>query len=241
MLGPDPSLPMLGVTPWRVGSPVPFGIRHFSSTASEPIVFLVDRRDGVIASLRTSLLAAFSGDEVARYRSFRNPADADLFLLGRGFLRIVLGLLGGVAPGDIEIQLGPHGKPFCVAGPQFNVSHSGDLVLIALHPSFAVGVDVERDAAPTDWEPIARRVLTPALLSAIRTLPKQRQASAFLQAWCHLEAQLKLVGTGFGARSAADELLPDFRQWLLVLPQGYLGSVATGVAARVPMVLGPSG
>jgi phosphopantetheinyl transferase len=55
-----------------------------------------------------------------------------------------------------------HGKQFSPGGPQFNVSHSGNLFLIALHPKLPVGVDVEIEAAPIPaWKAIAGRILQP--------------------------------------------------------------------------------
>jgi phosphopantetheinyl transferase len=51
-----------------------------------------------------------------------------------------------VPPEAVSIPTGLHCKPNCSGGPSFNLSHSGYLVLLALHPSRPVGVDVEAAA-----------------------------------------------------------------------------------------------
>jgi 4'-phosphopantetheinyl transferase len=48
-----------------------------------------------------------------------------------------------VPPEAVSLPTGLHGKPHCSGGPSFNLSHSDDQVVLALHPSRPVGVDVE--------------------------------------------------------------------------------------------------
>jgi 4'-phosphopantetheinyl transferase len=232
MCGAEQSLPTLDVIPWAIGEPVPPLVRRLDSECDRPLVLCVDRRQSASAAAWRKIRASLSRGEVVRYSSYRNPADAERFLVGRGLLRSVLGCVSATPAARVSLRQGLTGKPCCLNGPEFNVSHSGDLVLIALHPSLAVGVDVEADVAPCDWESIARRVLTPQSLRAVLSLPRQRQGPAFLEAWCHLEAQVKLIGTGFGGAATGRELPPTFRQWTLVLPRGYRGSVATASLRR---------
>ena len=46
-----------------------------------------------------------------------------------------------------EILLTESGKPYLKDGPFFNVSHSGEYVVLAIHPSLDVGIDIERIAS----------------------------------------------------------------------------------------------
>jgi 4'-phosphopantetheinyl transferase len=202
--------------------------RRLSVCEGYPVVLVVDRSEACIPNVFEQLFSCLSADEVSRYSSYRHSCDAERFLLGRSLLRTLLASLLGLSPAEVRIVTGRHGKPFCLNGPEFNVSHSGDLVLIAVHPTSAVGVDVEANPGPADWESIAARVLPADVCLAIHALPRQRQISAFLQAWCHLEAQLKMVGTGFQVEPVAHTGSTAFRQWQLVLPRGYVGSVAMG-------------
>lgn len=224
------SCPALTVSSWPVGDPVPISARNLLAAEERPVVLAVDRRMGCSSGLFPQLFSQLSADEVRRYSAYRRPADAERFLLGRSLLRILLAALSGLSTAELRIDTGPHGKPCCPYGPQFNVSHSGDLVLIAIHAIFPVGVDVESGPSPPDWESIAARVLPADVCLGIQALPRQQQPSAFMQTWCHLEARLKMLGTGFQTEHLAAADSTSFRQWRLVLPRGYFGSVAMGEA-----------
>ena len=218
--------PVQIVVPWRVGEPAPLSACRLLVDEGCPLVLAVDRREGCSPVVLAQLFSYLSADESRRYSSYRRPSDAELFLLGRSLLRTLLALLLELKPPEVCIVTGPHGKPSCPGGPEFNVSQSGDLVLIAVHPTCAVGVDVEASPGPADWESISCRVLPADVCQAVYALPRERQPLAFLQAWCHLEAQLKMAGTGFHAAPVAYGDSSLLRQWALALPQGYVGSVA---------------
>lgn len=214
------------VVPWRVGEPAPLSAYRLLVDEECPLVLAVDRREECSPVVFAQLFSYLSLDEARRYSAYMRPRDAELFLLGRSLLRTLLALLLELKPQEVRIVTGLHGKPSCLGGPEFNVSHSGDLVLIAIHPTCAVGVDVEASPGPADWSSISCRVFPADVCQAVYALPKQRQPLAFLQAWCHLEAQLKMAGTGFQAAPVAHGDSSLFRQWALALPQGYVGSVA---------------
>jgi 4'-phosphopantetheinyl transferase len=197
---------------------------------------LIDRRQGGLINRRPALLSLLSAEERVRLERLRRADDRDRFLLGRGVLRQLLGTLCGGDPAGLELVAGAHGKPrladhaaarLPVKAPEFNVAHSGDLVLLGFHPSRPVGVDVEWHRPGLAWAPIARRCLAPELCEAIDAQPAAARLPVFLRHWCRLEARLKAQGTGFGASleptraSEAGVVLHD-----LELPQGYSGAAA---------------
>ena len=96
--------------------------------------------------------------ELARLRRMRSASKRREFLVGRSALRQVPGTAARRRPGDVAFAYGEHGKPRLVAGgPHFNLSHSGDVALIAVSLSGPVGVDVEQEipAAPSSVWPSA--------------------------------------------------------------------------------------
>jgi len=88
------------------------------------------------------------------------------------------------------------------AGPHFNLSHSGNLALIALAP-VPVGVDLERDT-PADAQALAQAWLTPAEQARLACGDDD-----FLGLWTAREAVLKAMGTGLSGE-------PDFDQYACV-------------------------
>ena len=129
--------------------------------------------------------------ERQRRNALRRNEDRERFLLGRAVLRLQLGHWLERDPASLRLIQGPHGKPALAPEgertPQFNVAHSGDLILLAFHPRHPVGVDVERQRPDLDWEPVARRVLSAGELRELQVLPAAQRGEAFLAAWCRLE------------------------------------------------------
>jgi 4'-phosphopantetheinyl transferase len=196
-----------------------------------------------VQAASAELEALLHAEERARRDRFRLAADRHRALLGRGVLRLALGAWLGRDPASLVFQLGPHGKPALVeaggAAPQFNLAHSGDLILLAVHRQRVVGVDLERDRQRLAWPAIARRYLGEAWLERLRRdHPDERdQRQAFLLEWCYLEARLKADGRGLrGLSSLGANGLDGLGDgatsawagtcWPLQLPAGYQGAAA---------------
>lgn len=205
---------------------LPGGVRA-AQLAGPPLVLALDRREPLPEGLRQALVASLAPAERQRLDALRQLADRERFLQGRAALRLLLGAWLALPPAAVPIEAGPHGKPHCPGGPPFNVSHSGDLILLALHPSRPVGVDVEQARPDLDWRPIARRVLPPAEAVALERLAAGDGASAaadgFLVAWCRLEAGLKARGLGLAGLGDPPQGLSV---WDVAVPAGYRAAVA---------------
>jgi len=207
-----------------------------------PLLLLLDRRDQApparsgCADPRSP--AGFAPDAAERERAarYRRPEDRERFLLGRAALRLLLGAWLACDPASLRFRYGPQGKPALDrpegAAPHFNLAHSGDLILLALHPALAVGVDVERHRPDLAWQPIAARFLPPADLADLRAQPPAAQAAGFLQLWCRLEARLKASGEGLAGlerlrrRGDAEAGLAGGALWDVAVPAGYGAAVA---------------
>ncbi len=152
----------------------------------------------VRASEAASLRALLSAEESERAARFRLAADADRFAAGRGALRVVLGRWLGLAPEAVRFGSLPNGKPVLAghAEPQFNLSHSGEWVLIAVARGRRVGVDVERERDDTDSGEIARRYFSANEADTFNRLPPEAQPEAFFRCWTRKEAYIKARGDG---------------------------------------------
>lgn len=92
--------------------------------------------------------------ERERARALRLPEARRRWVAARWALRLVLGSYLGRDPAAIELRFGAHGKP-ALAGNEslrFNLSHSGELAVIAVSGEREVGVDVQRlGAKPAEY------------------------------------------------------------------------------------------
>ncbi|MFM7169737.1 MAG: 4'-phosphopantetheinyl transferase family protein, partial [Cyanobium sp.] len=170
--------------PWTGGQvppPLPRG-------TAPPLVLLLRGGAQVAAETGNQLLASLSPMEQQRHAAYRRPGDQARYLLARASLRQLLGHWLQQPAATIAIEADLLGKPRCptAGAPAFNLSHSGDLILLAFHPTTEVGVDVEQARPNLQWERIAQRWLTPAEVAELRALPQAEQAHGFLAAWCRL-------------------------------------------------------
>ena len=151
-----------------------------------------------------SLVDGLSAAEGARARGYRSAADARRFAAGRGWLRRVLAGELGCLPAGVPLVDGP-GKPCLAAGagPRFNLSHAGDLVVIAVAPR-EVGVDVEVVAAGLASLEAIPVACTRSEAAALDRLDPSDRAAAFLRLWTAKEAYLK--GRGVGLAVAPDRV-----------------------------------
>ena len=91
------------------------------------------------------LLALLSSDETTRAERLRFPLHKKRFIIARGLLRKTLALYLNQAPELIQFSYGAHGKP-ALALPflKFNLSHSDDMLVLALTREKEVGIDIEK-------------------------------------------------------------------------------------------------
>jgi 4'-phosphopantetheinyl transferase len=140
-------------------------------------------------------LAVLSPLERARAAAFRYPQDRCRFAVCRAALRHLLGAELGLPPSEVALAEGAKGKPLAPGGPPFNLSHCGELALIALATG-PVGVDLERIRRDRPVARLARRFLSAAEHGPMEGLDEDELARAFYWCWTAKEAYLKALGAG---------------------------------------------
>ena len=126
---------------------------------------------------------------------FAQMADAVRHLAGRALARRMLCAVMGQY-NTAQFARSPYGKPFC---PQttadFSISHSADMVWVALCRTAAVGIDVEQFRPLPDAADLTDQ-LHPQERHALLALPEEYLEKAFFRCWTRKEAVLKACGTG---------------------------------------------
>jgi 4'-phosphopantetheinyl transferase len=148
-----------------------------------------------------SLSALLTRDEQERAAAFRFERDRRRWTVGRGLLRVILGRYLRVAPDQVPLRYGSHGKPGLVATPgaacvRFNLSHSSGLALYAVTRDRAIGVDVERVQADFPCDAVARQFFSPRENRLLRELTGRERMEGFFRHWTCREAYLKATGQG---------------------------------------------
>ncbi len=151
---------------------------------------------------RKRLVAFLSPDERSRADRFRFAKDKNRFIAGRAFLRLVLGQYLDMEPGALRFTYNEFGKPeragsFGPDNPGFNLSHSGDVALLAIAEGRRVGIDIERVREDVTPEQIAGTFFSDVEQSILEAMPATRRMEVFFQFWTRKEAFVKGTGRGF--------------------------------------------
>jgi 4'-phosphopantetheinyl transferase len=200
------------------------------------------------ASVLDDLRATLSGEEATRAERFYFERDRTHFAAAHGIVRNILGACLGTAPDGLEFSANEYGKPALASkfrdALSFNLSHSGDLVVIAIAQTREVGIDVELYAPDRADRGVAEHYFSPTEVARLCALPEGLRARAFFNCWTRKEAYIKARGMGlsipldsFDVSIAPGEpaallrtLEPaDVEMWQLQnleLADGYIGAVA---------------
>ena len=170
-------------------------------------------RDGAVHVWRVRLASPrsaealwpiLSPEEQARARRFFQERHRQRFIVAHGALRQILGGYLEEAPEALRFDTGPAGKPQLRDRErmprrlEFNLSHSGDLALVAVAWDRPVGVDLEEWERDMNHLELAERFFSPAERDALRTLAASTDdlVRGFFAAWSRKEAYLKASGHG---------------------------------------------
>jgi 4'-phosphopantetheinyl transferase len=197
-------------------------------------------------ALGTDDLQAFlSDDERERAARFVRAEDGARWARARGILRALLArYTDDTDPRALRFTTGPYGKPLLTGGrdgaamaatptgarARFNLSHSGDVLLVAVALDREVGVDVELPRRSVDHVAIARRILGDDEAERLQALDPPAREREFLRSWVRWEAVLKCRGVGIGG---ADDPPAGPDPWVCEL------DVAPPAAAALAVERGP--
>lgn len=153
-------------------------------------------------------LASLGPDDHARASRIRDPDARARFAIARAALREILGRYTGALPDRIAFAYSETGKPTLAGGlrgPGFSISHTADLVLVAIWENGVVGIDAERVRAVARQERIERRLFPERISRRLCALPDEERRLAFFHAWTQREAYVKAIG---GTLFRTDDPLP---------------------------------
>jgi 4'-phosphopantetheinyl transferase len=125
-------------------------------------VWLIDGRKPCPAV--ESLLELLSPSERERADSCLSERDRREYVIAHAAVRCIVSEQLAIAPALVRWEIGPHGKPHLSGHAQpleVNLSHSGDLCMVAVSPSRPVGVDVQRLATGPAAAALAQRFFPP--------------------------------------------------------------------------------
>jgi len=145
-----------------------------------------------------SFIDFLSFDEKKRASKFKFPKDRQVFVVARGMLRYLSGFYLKEHPKTIEFKYSEYGRPSFLQDFRinFNVSHSGNRIIIGFSKEQIIGVDIEKiksDFAPLD---LAKNFFSTEEVKALSQTKEPEMFQAFYRCWTRKESFIKAVGEG---------------------------------------------
>ena len=140
------------------------------------------------------LASTLSLKEKKKAVRFRREIDRQVYVAGRGMLRVLIGECLNLFPSEIDILEERFGKPYLKDHRdsfQFNLSNSGHYIAIAIHPGDQqVGVDLEVMNKKFEYWEVAAHYFTSNECDGVFC------HKDFYKIWTKKEALLKATGVG---------------------------------------------
>jgi 4'-phosphopantetheinyl transferase len=224
-------------TPWRSSSFTDFAID------GHPHIWRVNI-SGNLAHL-DDLSTIINAGEKARAKRYLQLRDKNRFIISRAALRIILAGYLNQLPASIEFEIGANKKPFVKNTPvHYNVSHSGDWILIGVANTL-IGADVEQVDSAFAYHDIITEYFSP---DEINYIAEADNHFRFFLLWTRKEALTKATAKGLdddlkfipalnGEYVVAPELIKSTSNWQVnsfELCPGYLATFAVAQTEDTP-------
>ena len=159
-------------------------------------------------SLSKQFLKKLSPLNQEKLAQFKQVSDQNRFLVSRLLLEFWLKKFDS---SPVDLRLNPSGKPFLPGNScEFNLSHSGDMVLFSETADSPIGVDVEKIQLIDDYEAF-RGIFHPLESSQFKSIAQEKNSSKLIQTWVQKEAILKALGLGMQMEMSSIQINEDHR------------------------------
>ncbi|NAS30807.1 4'-phosphopantetheinyl transferase superfamily protein [Flavobacteriaceae bacterium R38] len=148
--------------------------------------------------MQTYYFNLLASDEKEKAGKFYFEKDRRKYIAARGILRTLSGRYLNEDPKQVQFTYGEYGKPAYLQHPnlKFNISHSGEIVVLGFVHNYEFGIDVEFIKSNFDVLDIAQNFFSSKEIAALEKLPETLQNHAFFRCWTRKESFIKAKGSG---------------------------------------------
>lgn len=140
---------------------------------------------------------------------FSFEKDQIAYTASQGFLRLVVAFYLDIDGSEVKFAKHRKGKPYLLNDTSllYNISNSGDYVIIGISRHGEIGIDLEKIRPLDDFEDLVHKNFTPREREYIVKVPTET-INRFFKLWTLKEAFLKAIGEGM-------RLTPDNLEFLI--------------------------
>jgi len=145
-----------------------------------------------------------------RIEQYRFERDQLCFGIARAAVKLIFEKQLKLDKTQFSIEIQEYGKP-CIQnnrGLHFNISHSGNIILIGIAFHYEMGVDVEVKNNEIDHIDLSKSVFSLDEHAELKILEKNRVVEGFYNCWSMKESFIKALGLGL--QIPLDQFSVDF-------------------------------
>lgn len=157
-------------------------------------VYLCNIEKKITKKRRKDIISFLSVPERREIKKLYNKKILKTFLISRFLLRKVLSQHLKIKPQKINIYFNKYNRPIIFGKLDFNISHSGNWIAIAVNKEGRIGIDIEKKSK-INFSDIAQKCFSEKEIKYI--MKQKRKSDAFYKIWTLKEAYLKSIGLGF--------------------------------------------
>ncbi len=148
-----------------------------------------------------SFINNLSDDEINKINRFIFEKDRITHTISKGTLRYIMSGYLNLKPEEIIFNQNEYGKPFISEDQnpekiQFNLSHSGDMIIYAISKGRNIGIDIQEIKDSDSVTDIVDHYFSETEKAAFRSLPDEQKLKGFHSCWARKEAYIKALGLG---------------------------------------------
>jgi 4'-phosphopantetheinyl transferase len=161
--------------------------------------------------------------ERAHAEKIKNDLLHKRYVETHGRLRNILGKILNEPPERININKTEHGKPYLADAPElvFNLSHSGNAMVIAVSWNCQLGVDMEYCKPRTSLAGLVDKCFAEEESRYWYKLSEAQKITEFYRFWTRKEAFVKATGRGIGLGLNRCVINPESQGEFLRIPAEY--------------------
>lgn len=154
---------------------------------------------GYISDFSTdALIEILSPLEYQKVKSFRRKEDQQQSLISKAILKLLLGRYTSQPAESIQLNYGINGKPYIVdkSDIRFNLSHTGNALLIGFTKGVEIGVDIEQLNRTVNFSKITSILYSEKEFEYFNLLQDIEKHDSLIKSWSCKEAFMKAKGCG---------------------------------------------
>ena len=166
-------------------------------------LWCIEHSNASIHQLLDESAGLLSTDERNRSKAFLRETDRLCYSVSRVFVKVVLSKYVDIAPETVTFKYNAYGKPGIAnrirdaeTKISFNLSHTDDLIVLAVRNGGEVGVDVENPSLRRAPLELTNEVFSLKEMEELQNLPQSMKDLRFFQHWTLKEAYIKARGQG---------------------------------------------